>query len=369
LIIEINLLLYLFIGSNLLYFFLLGIVYSGLNRLKKIPANQFRPKKISLIIAARNEESRIYPCLESLEKLDYEEDQFEIILVDDCSSDRTGEIIESFCQRHSNWHALHLTEKSSELRGKLNALQEGISISTGEIIFSTDADCIVPEEWLQKLAPYFETGVTMVLGHSLLISGKGIFHRFQEFDNLFSTIVVAALTKMGYAFSSIGRNMAYRSMTLESVGGFYSLKNFRSGDDIHLTDRFRTKAGKIDYCADPETFVLTQPPKSKKEFLNQQIRKNSKTLIRSPLSMLLPLGLFAYHVLFLLFPIIYPHQFLLWLAFLCCKFILEFTCLYKAATIFKQKQLIPYLPFMQIIYPGYIIFLTILGGLQLYKWK
>ncbi len=327
------------------------------------------PKKISVIIAARNEESRIFPCLESLEKLDYEENQFEIILVDDCSSDRTGKIIQSFCQRHSNWRMVQLQEKSSELRGKLNALQEGISKSTGEIIFVTDADCIVPKQWLRKMAPYFEARVTMVLGYSLLISGKGFFHKFQEFDNLFSTIVVAALTKMGYAYSSIGRNMAYRSITLKSVGGFHSLKKFRSGDDIHLTDRFRTKAGKIDYCADPETFVLTQPPKNKKEFLNQQIRKNSKTLIRSPLSMLLPLGLFGYHVLILLFPIIFPHQFLLWLAFLSCKLIFEFTCLYKAAIIFKQKQLISYLLFMQIIYPGYIIFLTILGGLQLYKWK
>ncbi|MCH8124958.1 glycosyltransferase [candidate division KSB1 bacterium] len=367
-IIEINLLLYLFIGSNLLYFSLLGIVYTGLKRLNKKPANQFQPK-ISIIIAARNEESRIFLCLESLEKLEYEKDKFEIILVDDCSSDRTAEIIQSFCQRHSNWRLLQLQNKSSELRGKLNALQEGVSISSGEIIFTTDSDCILPKDWLRKMMPYFEAGVTMVLGHSLLVSGKGFFHRLQEFDNLFSAIVVAALTKMGYAFSSIGRNMAYRSITLESVGGFNSLKKFRSGDDIHLTDRFRTKAGKIDYCADPETFVLTQPLKSKKEFLNQQIRKNSKTFIRSPSSMLLPIGLFAYHVLFLLFPIIFPHQFLLWLAFLCLKFILEFTCLYNAAIIFKQKQLIPYLLFMQIIYPGYIIFLTILGGLQVYKWK
>ena len=110
---EFNFLLHIFIGSNLLYFILLGIVYTGLKRLNKKPANPFQPK-ISIIIAARNEESRIFLCLESLEKLEYEKDKFEIILVDDCSSDRTAEIIQSFCQRHSNWRLLQLQNKSSK---------------------------------------------------------------------------------------------------------------------------------------------------------------------------------------------------------------------------------------------------------------
>lgn len=345
------------------------MVYVGLNRLKKSPSNLFKPK-ISVIIAARNEESRIIPCLQSLENLDYEKDKFEIVLVDDCSSDKTGEIIKGFCQRHSNWCFVQLQEKSSELRGKLKALEEAVAISTGEIIFTTDADCIVPKDWLNKMTSYFEPEVTMVLGNSPIAKGKGLFHKFLEFDYLFSAIVTAALTKIGYAFSGIGRNMAYRSSALENVGGVQSLKKFRSGDDIHLTDRFRTQtSSKIDYCADPDSFVLTQLPKTRKEIFDQQIRKNSKTLIRSGASMLLPLSLFLYHVLLFIFPFIFPDKILLWVAFLASKFILEFTSLYKATNIFKQKQLMPYLPLMQIIFPAFITFFTILGGFQLYKWK
>lgn len=366
---EINSFAIIFILLNGLYFFLLFLVFTGLSRLSAGHAGQDSPS-VSIIISARDEERRIIPCLESLEKIIYPANKHEVILVNDCSSDSTGDIIWDFSDRHENWHALHLQEKSHKLRGKSNALREGVSKSSGELIFVTDADCIVPPGWVRRTVSFFGPDVTMVLGHSPLVAGHGFFQRFQEFDNLFSAIVAASSTKMGYAFNSIGRNLAYRSRALEEIGGYDSLERFHSGDDIHLTDRFRSVgSGIIEYCADQETFVLTQATKNGREFLNQQIRKNSKTFLRSPMSMLLPFGLLAYHFILVLFPFLFHHLFFLWLAFLCCKFMFEFICLYKATAVYHQRQLNRYLPLMQIIYPGYIIIMTILGGLQLYRWK
>lgn len=163
---------------------LLIAINIGLNRLlhpqgKKIFC-------ISIVIAARDEEKRILPCLKSLEKLDYPKDMYEVIFVDDHSGDKTAELIGSYCKKHKNWKIIRLNEKSAQLRGKKNALQNGITQAKGELIFTTDADCIVPPHWLEKVSGYFTSGVSMVLGYSPLIySGKWYF-KLLQFDNLFS---------------------------------------------------------------------------------------------------------------------------------------------------------------------------------------
>ncbi len=357
-----------FIILSSFYFALLIAVYVGLTRLRS-PSVEATPS-ISLVIAARNEEKRILPCLESLQELDYQSDRYEIIFVDDCSSDTTPQIVGEFCKKHHNWRLIRLKDKSDELRGKMNALDNGIAAAKNEIIFTTDADCVVPKEWFRHLAKYFQPGVAMVLGHSPLTRGQGFFHKLQEFDNLFSAICASALTKMGFPFTSIGRNLAYRLDAYKNAGGFKSLQGLRSGDDVHLTERFRSVSnGKMDYCADPRTFVLTQPSVNARELFHQQVRKNSKTFRKSGASIGLSLLLFGYHLLFLILAIFYPALVVLWVASLAAKLILENICLRKAAKVFDQEQMIPYFPLMQVIYPAYIIFLSLLGELQFYSWK
>jgi cellulose synthase/poly-beta-1,6-N-acetylglucosamine synthase-like glycosyltransferase len=240
----------------------------------------------------------------------------------------------------------------------------------GELIFTTDADCYVPASWLKAMVPYFKPGVVMVVGYSPLIPGRGLLDRILQFDNLFSAIAAAAPVKLGYAFSSAGRNLAYRRDAYEESGGFDALRRYRSGDDMHLTQRFhRLKLGKIDYCPDPESFVRTERPAGFKQLFNQQMRKNSKTLQMSAGPVVASLLFLVFHILLLGIPLYWPGLIPLWLAFLIVKLALELVCLDKAARIFGQRSVRPLLPLMQVIYPFYIVFFTILGSLQLYRWK
>jgi cellulose synthase/poly-beta-1,6-N-acetylglucosamine synthase-like glycosyltransferase len=346
------------------------VVNVGLNRLTiSEPSSKL---SISIIIAARNEEKRISPCLKSLEKLIYPADKFEIIFIDDHSSDNTAKIIKSYCQKYQNWKiiSLALDEKSTKLRGKKNALQKGISAAKGEIIFTTDADCIVPPNWLTTMSGYFKPGVSMVLGYSPLIYLDKLYFKLLQFDNLFSAIASAATTKLGYPFTSVGRNLAYRKDTYEDVGGFLSLKKFKSGDDIHLTGKFRhTNKGIIDYCAQTESFVSTQIPSTFIEIFQQQIRKNSKTFQLSGWSVMAMLMIFIYYLILFLIPIFLPNWLITWLVLIALKFLMEFIPLKKAAKIFNQKKIIPIIPIMQLIYPIYIIVFSILGTFQFYQWK
>ena len=360
--------IFLFIVLSGFYYAMLLLVYLGLSRLHK--TDFLHLPSVSVIIAARNEEKRISDCLKSLEQIDYPAEKFEIIIIDDNSNDRTADIIDETSRNHNNWTLLRLNKKSDELRGKKNALQAGISRAKGELIFTTDADCIVPAKWIRSMVNYFTPEVSMVLGYSPLIKENKPYFRLLQFDNLFSAIAGAAPAKLGHPFTSVGRNLAYRKNDYENMGGFRTLKKFRSGDDIHLTKHFHHhNGGKIDYCADPDTFIRTIIPSGGKEVFQQQLRKNSKTFQLSSTSIAFMLGIFLYYLLLIGFPVLVPAAVTLWLVFVIIKFMLEYLALRKAALIFRQTDLIPMIPLMQIIYPLYIIFFSLLGSFQVYQWK
>jgi len=351
-----------------IYFLVLLGVLVGLLRLRE-PTQSFTPR-ISVVIAARNEADRIQACLNSLEQLDYPEDRYEIILVDDHSTDATPRLIQQYCTRHPNWKFIPLNQKSSELRGKKHALLTGIAAARGEIIFTTDADCVVPPGWLRHMSRYFENDVTMVLGYSPLIERPGVWHKLLAFDNLFSAIVAAAPTQLGHPISSVGRNLAYRKDAYNDVGSFLALKKFRSGDDVHLTERFRfMKVGKIVFCAHPQTFVATLPPATLKEIFHAQLRKHSKIFKQTPSAIAFSLGVFLSYCWLTLFPLFAPQYLTLWLYTMGAKFLMEFVDLTVAARIFRQTQLVKYFPLMQIIYPFYIFLFSFLGAFDIYRWK
>lgn len=325
---------------------------------------------VSVVIAVRNEAEHISACLESLERLEYPRERLEIILVDDHSQDHTPSLIRRTADRYAHWKFLALNQKSRTLRGKKNALLQGIAAAKGEIIFTTDADCIVPPGWIKHMVRYFEPGVSMVLGYSPLLPGKGWWHPILAFDNLFSAIAAAAPTQLGHPITSVGRNLAYRKTAYENVGSFLALKKFRSGDDVHLTERFRyMKAGKIVFCAHPDTFVPTIPPGSHKEILHSQLRKHSKIFKQTPSAIAVSLAIFLSYCCLTFFPLIVPQYFIPWTYVMAAKFLLEFVDLTLAAFIFHQKALIKYFPLMQIVYPFYIFLFSGLGALDRYRWK
>ena len=363
-----NIILILFLVLSGFYIAILIGTFVGLSRLKNV-GNNFQ-HSVSIVIAARNEEDRILPCLQSLEKLNYPQDKFDIIFVDDCSKDNTPTIIKEYCKNHDNWRIIQIDEKSDVLKGKKNALLNGINQAKGEIIFTTDADCIVPENWLKEMVNYFKPNVSMVIGHSPITRKSGFYQKVLQFDNLFSAIAASAPAKLGHPISSIGRNLAYRKFAYEDVGSFLALKQYRSGDDILLTERFHyLNDGKIDFCAHPDTFIWTQPPEKFSDIFHQQVRKNSKALLKSPSSILFSVILFLYYLLFLVFPFLYPKYLLFWIVAFILKYFIEFIDLSKAARIFNLSHTIKYIPIMQFIYPLHIMIFSVLGIFQLYHWK
>ena len=362
-------LLILFILFSVFYLLVILLTALGLRRLKSLALYDQQPF-ISVVIAARNEVGRLQPIFDSLQQINYPKEKYEVLFVDDASTDNTAGLLKEQCSKQENWLVLQMPEASDRFHAKKMALAKGIEQANGEFIFTTDADCRVPPVWLKNMIRYFGPRTTMVLGFSPLENKTGFLDKWLKFDNLFSGIVAAAPTMLGFPISSVGRNMAFRKSAYQSIGGYSSLTKFRSGDDIHLTERMRDKVkGEIVYCADPQTFVHTQPPDSGKEIFHQQVRKNSKILDKSLKSAFFSVLLFLAYMLFFTLPLFNPAWLELWLITLGIKFSLEFFVLTFACRTFKNNELIPLLPLMQLLYPFYVIFFGILGSLHLYSWK
>ena len=121
----------------------------------------------SVMVAVRDEEKVISRCLDALDKLVYPSGKLQIIVINDSSTDATSEIIRKFILGKPQFTFIDGVEPTGHLRGKTNALVQGLKVATGEIILTTDADCKVNPLWAKTLASYFTDGVGLLGGDDL----------------------------------------------------------------------------------------------------------------------------------------------------------------------------------------------------------
>ncbi len=324
----------------------------------------------SVIVAARNESLRIVPLLESFKKLEYPQKNYEVILVDDASQDNTAAIMEQHGREKDNWQVIKLDTKSTALPGKKNALHTAIQKARGQIIAVTDADCTVPGGWLNALAGAFDKNTLMVLGHSRIKKQAGWLNAWLRMDNLFSGIMIALPARLGFPNSSVGRNMTYRKDAYLQSGGYPRLSAFASGDDVHLTELFRRRLkGEIRFAAGKDITTETLPPAGKADVFQQQVRKNSKLLQKSPGSVMISLVIFAAHAVLYGAPWIFGLSPEIWLSALGAKAAVETIALKFFSTKLDEKCGLAGLFMFALTYPLYVIFFGLLGSARRYRWK
>lgn len=202
-------------------------------------ARQGAGLSVSIVIPALNEEKMIGRCLESLAHLDFPRDCFEVILIDNGSSDRTIEIARSFEDR------LHLTIlKKTGVR--ISALRNlGARSAHGGILAFLDADCLAPRNWLDcmvELTPAEAAGI--VGAHYLLPENSSwvgrIWHRYQEAG------------KSGEVSHVPAGDLIMRREDFLRLGGFD--ETIQTNEDYELCERVR--AAGMNVRAFPEMGVV-----------------------------------------------------------------------------------------------------------------
>ncbi|MEW5797425.1 MAG: glycosyltransferase [Bacteroidota bacterium] len=284
----------------------IGVIFIQLLQwrgLRSTPGNKSdQIHSFSIIIAARNEEKNISRLLDSFSQLDYPKEKFEIIIVDDRSTDSTKLIAEKFTARLSNLKIISILKNETDMPHKKNALRAGIANARFDILAFTDADCVVPKQWLKKLSEQFTDDVGAVAGYSpfQLPDRNRLFPSFLRYEELKGSLYAAAAINNGTPYMCTGRNFAYRKKVYDEVGGFEKIKHSVSGDDdLFLQLVSRETSWKVRYMTDYDSYILTVPPTTVAAFVNQRTRHISASKYYDP-KMKILLGLFHLHLLIFL---------------------------------------------------------------------
>jgi len=364
------------LGLLLIYIFKIGGYLFGLSRLQ--PGNNTHPYSIAVIVPARNEENHIAACLQSLFQQTYPKELYEIIVIDDNSTDKTAEIVKKFIKQHpTNLRLVQHDSHPYSQAYKKAAIEQGIALTQNEIIATTDADCIVQPTWLEGIIRHFTPQVGMVSGYILFHPDheKNWFHKVQALEFLALTTVGAGAIGQNAPIISNGANLAYRRDVFRQVEGFKDIDHLPSGDDDLLMQKIhRLTDWQIRFAIETETINFTYPCPDLKTFLHQRTRWASKSAHyhhRPSLTLFLIAVYLLYLYIFIGLPLsLFVSSFAWWPWLIFAgKATIDFFITTRGCFLTKQQHLLWYFPLAEILQIPYILWVGIAGLFGNYQWK
>jgi cellulose synthase/poly-beta-1,6-N-acetylglucosamine synthase-like glycosyltransferase len=327
----------------------------------------------TIIIPARNEAKNIAACLQSIQQLNYPLNRFEVIVVDDFSEDDTAAVVQGF----ENVKLIHLKDVVKEKINsyKKKAIETAIENARGDYIVTTDADCIVPKNWLWNFAWMIERDRCEFIAAPVAMKEESSFIKlFQSLDFLSLQGITAASVGAGFHSMCNGANLCYSKKAFTAVNGFKDADHIASGDDMLLMHKIvKQFPGKVAYCNSAESIVLTNPVETVREFFRQRIRWASKADKYDDKRIFWVLLLvYLVNVFFVVLVVAGFFQTGLWILLAACLFvktITELLLMIPVASFFKKEKLLLWFPLMQPFHIVYTVVAGWLGKFGSYEWK
>ncbi len=212
----------------------------------------------TVLVCARDEEKNIEHCLVSLDAINYPKDRLEVLIVDDKSTDRTPEILEAWKARMPNLRVFRTGEEVMHLRGKVNALTQGMDAAQGEFVMITDADSHVRPNWVREYLKYYDKNTGMVAGVTLL-DRKYFLDGVQSIDWSFLLGLAMASANINLPLSVIGNNLSVRRAAYEDVGGYRNIPFSVTEDYALFQAIWKKKPWKVRFPLHRDLLVMSQP--------------------------------------------------------------------------------------------------------------
>jgi cellulose synthase/poly-beta-1,6-N-acetylglucosamine synthase-like glycosyltransferase len=332
----------------------------------------------SVIIPARDEEDQIEKCLLSILSQTYPSHLFEVIVIDDHSTDNTPVIIKSLQQQHSNLKLISLKDilQGQQLNSyKKKAIELAIQHAKGDWILTTDADCYVPKNWIKTFAAFIEQKQAVFVAAPVeFINTSSFISIFQSLDFMSLQGITAASVNNNFHSMCNGANLAYNKKVFFEAGGFAGIDNIASGDDMLLMHKiYLQHPDKVKFLLSTDVITKTLPMLDWKSFFNQRIRWASKADKYDDKRIFAVLAcIYFFNLSFLLLPFAalwYEQVWLLWLILFIGKTFFEMRFLFPVAKFFNETQLLWWFPVMQPFHILYTIIAGWLGKFGTYKWK
>lgn len=341
----------------------------------------FNPKtNISIIAPARNEADAIEACLQSILTQNYPANSYEILIVDDHSTDATPQIVLQLAKQFPQIKLIALADFVDEKNSKSfkkKAIETALKQAKGELIVTTDADCIVPPNWLALIASYYETKNPKFIAAPVnFYQEKSALERFQSLDFIGMMGVTGAGIQGNFMNMCNGANLAYPKSAFYAVNGFEGIDHVASGDDMLLMQKIAAKfPDQIGYIKNPAACVLTHAKPTWKTFLNQRIRWASKSGSYKEWRVTLILAMVFFFCCNIVFSLCLIPYFgwigcAIFIGQLLVKALMDFLFLSKMSAFFNRQDLMTTFWTSFFLHIAYIVLVGFLANIiKEYQWK
>ena len=363
----------------------LSIGFKKVDEFNEISKNN--STSFSVVIPFRNEAKNLPSLLASISKINYSNKLVEFILVDDASSDNSVEIINNFLSAISNeiskhkkklnTHRFHgknirvIKNKRISNSTKKDAITTAISIAKNNWILTTDADCILPINWLKSLDNFIQDKKpNMVVAPVNYKVENNFLAQFQLLDFMSMQGCTIGGFGIDFPFLCNGANFAYTKEEFLNLNGFEGNNTIASGDDIFLFEKFINKDKKsVHYLKSKEAIVTTLPVKSWSDLINQRTRWAAKTSNFSSIRVKL-IGLLVLTTNFLVIYFLWMDSIALLLIPFAIKMMVDLFLFLPTIKFFDHKfSFYKWYIFASILYPFFSILIICNSFFFKYNWK
>jgi len=359
---------------TLIYGFLVLNFIRGWHNLVYFNPQKSDPQtKVSIIVAARDEEANITKTIDDLVAQQYPKVLTEIIIIDDHSTDRTAEIVLSYADR--NVKLIKLNEDRALNSYKKKAIQTAIGTCSGDLIITTDADCRMGADWLATIVNLYEQkNYKMISSPVAYFQEKSFFERLQSLEFLYLIGLGASTIGNKEPSTCNGANLAYEKTTFYEVGGFQGIDDLASGDDELLLHKIAARyPDQIGFLKNREAIVYTHAKETLGAFIQQRKRwaskstryKNKAIIVLGVLIWIFNLTILANFITGLFIPGFLTITFYQ----LLVKMVLETLFLWDVTGFAKRRSLLILIPVLNVLHVLYMVYIGIAGNSGKYNWK
>lgn len=339
---------FLFVVVIQLYFYVFLFGKFSFSKIKKIKLSNF---PVSVIIASRNEANNLKENLPSI--LNQKHPNFEVIVVNDASTDESNTILELFQNQYKHLKVITLESSNSYSGNKKNAISKGIALASNDYLIFTDADCRpLSKNWISEMTNWFSDKKEIILGYGGYQKIDNSFlNKLIRFETLLTAIQYFAYAKAGIPYMGVGRNLAYKKELFQKNSGFENHKHIKSGDDDLLINQISTHSN-TEICFTKESFTISKPKRSFTSWIQQKRRHISTATSYKPTHQFLLALFFLSQFLFWCLAIIllifsFKWQYVTIL--IAIRLISQYIAIQNSATKLDEKDIVLFTPFLDFL--------------------
>lgn len=339
----------LFIASTAIQLCYYLFVFSRFSSLKPTKKEEISIP-ISVLICARNESENLQQLLPEILQQNYP--NFEIVLINDRSFDDSLEVMKSFKKKYPSKIKIVTIAETKNGGSKKHALSLGIKAATHEHLLFTDADCIPnSKNWIYEMSQHFTAKKSIVLGYGgHRTIKKSWLNKLIRFETLMTAMQYISYANIGFPYMGVGRNLAYTKSLFFDNNGFDNHLHLKSGDDDLFVNQNATKEN-ISVSLHPDSFTISEPKTTFKDWINQKRRHISTANYYKPLHQFL-LGLyFSSQLLFWIlgvFLLAFGYQWKIVLGLFFVRTAIQYIIISSTSKKLNENGLVFWTPFLEI---------------------